>query len=466
MKTRKLFAILLSAVLLMALAIVPANAAYTTNYTDTHTFETSLGSLNKAGTNVTVNTTDKVAELASSAILCKVASSVPTAAEVELSVKRGYSTVKFTNVSWAGDCFQVKVNADGTYVIYSGNPALGTAARTVKSGTYTGNAKVAYYVDSANDRVVFSVNGEETTLNLVVGQNALTDAVIATSTTNFVVFGVFADGTSGTGAHTTISSIKTGTATYVPDSSDDDDDDDDDQGIVSDYTANFTETYKFETSSDLSAFNLAGSAVTVDTTNKVAQIPSSGNLAKVFSSVPSAVEMVLSVKRGSTTIRFTGSNWTSTCFQVTIKADGTYAVYSGNPAAGAAARTLKTGTYTGDAKVAYYTDVTNSRVVFSINGEETTLNLVIGEHALDEAIINTSVKQFVVTHIVTDATSGTGAHTTVSSFKAGTATYTGNNTGNGGNGSAPNTGDGLFAVVASIAVLAGAVVITKRKKSV
>lgn len=216
MKTRKKIAALLAVVLLTAMAGLTVHAASTLYYTFNYTFETAddLSDVSYAG--VTVNTTDKVAELVTGGNLYKGFKVGIDAVEVELSVKRGSSTVRFTTeVTRSVNCFQVKVTPTG-YTIYAENPAAGANARTVKTGTHDGSVVISYFVDAANNKVSFTVNGEKTDLAVEVGNKAMTETTIANSVTNFSCVMIQADATTGDGPHTTVTAVRVGPLTNPP----------------------------------------------------------------------------------------------------------------------------------------------------------------------------------------------------------------------------------------------------------
>lgn len=211
---QKILAALLSVLLLSTTFALSAGAEHTLYYHDNYYFETADDLANVASENVTVNTTDKVAEMAASAHLYKGFEIGIDTVEVELSVKRGSSTVRFSNGT-VSNCFQVKVTPTD-YTIYAENPAAGSYDRTVASGTHDGDVTVAYFVDAANDQVTFTVNGVETVLPVAVGNFKMTETTIANSVTNFNCVGIFADAIAGDGPHTTVTAVRIGPLVLPP----------------------------------------------------------------------------------------------------------------------------------------------------------------------------------------------------------------------------------------------------------
>jgi len=212
---QKILAALLSVLLLSTTFVLSAGAVHTLYYHDNYYFETADDLANVASENATVNTTDKVAELVAGGNVYKSFLTGINAVEVELSVKRGSTTVRFTGATVSSNCFQVKVTPTG-YTIYAENPAAGAVDRTVASGTHDGDVTVAYFVDAANDQVTFTVNGVETVLPVAVGNFKMTATTIANSVTNFNCVGIFADAIAGDGPHTTVTAVRIGPLVLPP----------------------------------------------------------------------------------------------------------------------------------------------------------------------------------------------------------------------------------------------------------
>ncbi|MBE6621586.1 MAG: hypothetical protein E7630_01390 [Ruminococcaceae bacterium] len=454
MKTRKFFALLLSAVLLMALAVVPASAENEPNYTLTHTFAAAgdLGNLAPEGGVTVEGNAAKIA--AGKYMLKEFTANTYNAMELKMTVTAGSVTIRMGKTSSAS--FQVKFTAND-YTIYTENPAAGAFQRTVKKASYTGSIVFSYMIDKTTNRAIFTVNGDETVLAAVVTESSATPLVNAgpldISFTNWAGFGIFADGS----ANASVSSIKLGTVSFTNGGGGNEDDNDD--------NVSYTLTHTFAAAGDLG--NLAPEGgVTVE--GNAAKIAAGKYMLKEFTAnTYNATELKMTVTAGSVTIRM--GKTSSASFQVKFTAND-YTIYTENPAAGAFQRTVKNASYTGSIVFSYMIDKINNKAIFTVNGEETVLDAVVTESTaaplVNAGSLDISFTNWAGFGIFADGS----ANASVSSIKLGTATFTSNNgggnTGNGGNGSAPNTGDGLFAVVASIAVLAGAVVLTKRKKSV
>lgn len=144
----------------------------------------------------------------------------------------------------------------------------------------------------------------------------------------------------------------------------------------------------------------------------LATIAGTQYLAKLLPTANSAAtEVVLSVTAGDATISFTTSAQTSSCLQVKVNADGTYAVRvpAGNVAS---------GEYTGDeVTVSYFIDAVNSRAIFVVNGNEhiVTADSAAGSGTVGSTNYANSTGDYALLKI--SGTAGTAA--TVKSIKFG-----------------------------------------------
>ena len=445
MKTRKFFALFLSAVLLMALAIVPANAANDPNYTVNHTFAsaTDIGDLAPEG-GVTVE--GNVAKIAANKYMLKsFTANTYNAMELKMAVTAGSATVRLGGTTTSG--FLVKVTATD-YTIYTDNPNAGAYVRTFASGTHTGEVVFSYALDKVNNEIIFTVNGTEKVLPAVVTDGSAPPYVGASQLdkcfTNWAGFGIFTDGTG----NASVSYIKLGTVNFANQS-------------YNEVIGNTTYTVNQTFATDLGDLATEG-GVTVS--GNAAVISAGKHVVKAFAAnAYNAMELKMKVTAGSATIRM--GKYSSSCFQVKVTATD-YTIYTDNPAGGAFQRTLATGTHTGEVVISYKLDKVNNRAIFNVNGTEKVLSAVVTEPDATPLVLagnlDNSFTNWAGFGIFADA-SGSAS---LSYIKLGTAEYTsaggGNNGGGNNGGGAADTGDGLFAVVASIAVLAGAAVASKK----
>lgn len=221
MKMRKLLAILLSSAMLMAMAILPANAATTTaDFAEKYLMSdeaiqalisnTNNGDGWRGDVGGTVTFADGLAQIPTSGRLLRLESTNYIAAEVKLTVNRGATTVLYT-ANFAGASLNVVINADGTYAIKR------NAAENVVngSGTYTAGSAVTVRmaVDAVNSLAVVTVSymdGEDLVEKVTPIDLSTFDATIATRVkTGLTELHVIADATEGdTAPHTTVEYIE------------------------------------------------------------------------------------------------------------------------------------------------------------------------------------------------------------------------------------------------------------------
>ena len=155
MKMRKIFAILLSTALLMALAIVPANAAFKTDYTNTYAIDSTDGYFVEG----TVTAEDGyIAVSGAAARLATDNNLTVTATSVTLKVTAGAVYVNWQkNYSGTGS-FNVLLNADGTYRVYYG--ALSVTSN-IATGEFDASQNVTVSLAMDATTAVVTVNNTE-----------------------------------------------------------------------------------------------------------------------------------------------------------------------------------------------------------------------------------------------------------------------------------------------------------------
>lgn len=226
MKIRRIFAILLSSALLLAMATFPAEAAvkpafgdYTIEYSDVDTFTSNADIASGYYTEGSVTIANNVAKIAGDGstygLLGKTGLSGVTAVEVVLKVTSGVTKVSFTNSGFSSYAAGVSITKGTTrtsYSVYGDLTKSSVASGNI--GAYFAGAQtvtIQLIVDATNGQAFISVNGTVTTLDLEaptsMSQTAIDNLLHYFSTIKIMTNSKASSDTAE------ITSIKVGTAT-------------------------------------------------------------------------------------------------------------------------------------------------------------------------------------------------------------------------------------------------------------
>jgi len=225
-KIRRIFAILLSSALLLAMATFPAEAAvkpafgdYTIEYSDVDTFTGNADIASGYYTEGSVTIANNVAKIAGDGskygLLGKTGLSGVTAVEVVLKVTSGITKVSFTNSSFSSYAAGVSITKGTTrtsYSVYGDLTQSSVASGNI--GSYFAGAQtvtIQLIVDATNGQAFVSVNGTVQLLDLdsptSMSQTAIDNLLHYFSTIKIMTNSKSSSDTAE------IQSIKVGTAT-------------------------------------------------------------------------------------------------------------------------------------------------------------------------------------------------------------------------------------------------------------
>lgn len=232
MKTRRIFAVLLSSALLLAMATFPAEAAekptfedYTIKYTDVDTFtsEADIDLVQQHYTAGSVTFSNNVANVAGDGStkghLIKKNLANVSAIEVTLTVTSGATDIAFANSAWQHATVGVRITKNSgifsqstVYGVYGNIESnLQISSGTVSSSSSAVTVTIQLIVDSANNQAIISVNGALTVIDLVAS-STLPQTSINNLTTGLSAVKIMTTSSSTT-SKVEVSSIKVGTAT-------------------------------------------------------------------------------------------------------------------------------------------------------------------------------------------------------------------------------------------------------------
>lgn len=224
---RRIFAVLLSSALLLAMATFPAEAAetptfedYTIEYSDVDTFtsdaDIASGYAKEGNVTIANNVVTVAGNGSKNGLLCKTGLAGITAIEVVLKVTGGNTDVAFTNSVLTHAALGIQLSST-SYSIYGSLSSASSWLNSTKiasgSVSSSGTVTILYIADTANSQAFISVNGTVHTIALSA-TNSLPQTSINNATTNFSAVKIMTTSTS-TSSKVEVSSIKVGTASTV-----------------------------------------------------------------------------------------------------------------------------------------------------------------------------------------------------------------------------------------------------------